>query len=48
MLDWFNSLDQLSSDKATLTPWFRVPWRPAPKNLKCTKFIITCRLRIPI
>ena len=23
----------MSSDKATLTPWFRVPWRPAPKNL---------------
>ena len=27
----------MSSDKATLTLWFRVPWRPAPKNLKCTK-----------
>ena len=36
---------KLSSDKATLTPWFRVPWRPAPKNLKYTKFIVTCRLR---
>ena len=31
--------------KATLTPWFRVPWRPATKNSKCTKFIVTCRLR---
>ena len=31
MLDWFNSLDQLSSDKATLTLLFRVQERPAPK-----------------
>ena len=29
MLDWFNSLDQLSSDKATLTPW-----RPASKKFE--------------
>ena len=45
MLDWTNTLDQLSSDKATLTLLFRVQETPAPKNLKGTKFIVTCRLR---
>ena len=48
MLDWTNSLDQLSLEKATLTLLFRVQGRPAPKNLKCTKFIVNCRLCIPI